>query len=197
MTRRVLVTGFGSFGSVEHNPTTEVVDSCGPLREAGLDVVAEVLPVEFDAGARRIRELVGSLRPDLAICFGVAEGRDAVTPERIAINVADARIPDNTGFQPVDSPLEPDGPAARFSTLPLRGMVRALTDAGVRAEVSNTAGTYVCNAVFFSLMGALEVTGGRGGFVHVPPDADMAALVPLLVHASETFGHETEPFSGS
>ena len=101
--------------------------------------------------------------------------------------------PDNTGFQPSTRRWSRTG-LARFSTLPLR--VWSGAD-GRRFRAGVEHGTYVCNAVFFSLMGALEVTGGRGGFVHVPPDADMAALVPLLVHASETFGHETEPFSGS
>ena len=111
-------------------------------------------------------------QPALVNCVGQASGRSALTLERIAINIQDARIADNTGAQPVDVPAIPGGPAAYFSTLPIKAMMRALTDAGLTAEVSQTAGTFVCNHVFYSLMHMLEKPQGRrktiGGFIHVP-----------------------------
>jgi pyroglutamyl-peptidase len=110
-----------------------------------------------------------AIRPRLVICLGQAGGRAAITPERVAINVDDARIPDNAGGQPVDRPVVRGGPAAYFSTLPVKAMVAGLRADGVPAEVSQTAGTFVCNHVFYGLMHALRRRSGvRGGFIHVP-----------------------------
>jgi pyroglutamyl-peptidase len=116
-----------------------------------------------------MQRLLRRHRPALVIGFGLAAGRAAVTPERVAINVDDARIPDNAGAQPVDRPVVRGGPAAYWSTLPIKAIVAALTREGIPAAVSQTAGTFVCNHVFYGLMHALARTPGvRGGFVHVP-----------------------------
>jgi pyroglutamyl-peptidase len=137
-------------------------------------------------------------RPVLVICVGQAGGRAAVTPERVAINVDDARIPDNAGAQPVDRPVVRGGPAAYFSTLPIKAMVEAIRAAGLPAEVSQTAGTFVCNHVFYGLMHALRRREGvRGGFIHVPllpeqakagqvclPLEDMTAAVAVAIETA-------------
>ena len=110
-------------------------------------------------------------RPRLVVCTGQAGGRGAVSLERVAINVNDARIPDNAGVKPIDAPIVPDGPAAYFTSLPIKAMLQALLDAGVRAEVSQTAGTFVCNQTFYGLMHLLarpRWQGVRGGLIHVP-----------------------------
>jgi pyroglutamyl-peptidase len=111
-------------------------------------------------------------RPALVVCTGQAGGRASLSLERVALNVNDARIPDNTGSQPVDTPVIPGAPAAYFSTLPIKAMLAALLDAGINAEVSQTAGTFVCNHVFYGLMHELathaELRQTRGGFIHVP-----------------------------
>ncbi|HET6707489.1 pyroglutamyl-peptidase I, partial [Amycolatopsis sp.] len=134
------------------------------------DVAAVELPCEFAASLPALRRAVGAHRPSLVVCAGQAGGRSEVTPERVAINLIDARIPDNAGAQPVDVPVVPDGQAAYFTTLPVKACVAAIRAAGVPASVSHTAGTYVCNQVFYGLMHLLatEFPAARGGFVHVP-----------------------------
>lgn len=104
------------------------------------------------------------------LCVGQAGGRAAITPERVAINLMDARIPDNAGFQPVDQPVVPGGPDAYFATLPVRRMAETIEKAGIPAQISNTAGTYVCNCLLYTLLhtAAVEYPGMPGGFIHVP-----------------------------
>ena len=108
--------------------------------------------------------------PDVVVSVGQAGGRFAVSPERVAINIDDGRIPDNEGYQPIDTPIRPDGPAAYFSTLPVKAMVTAMRSAGIPAVVSNTAGTYVCNHLMYQVLYLIDrdFPGKRGGFVHVP-----------------------------
>ena len=113
-------------------------------------------------------EALARTRPVLAVALGLAAGREGLSIERVAINLDDARIPDNAGAQPVDEPVAPGGPAAWFSTLPIKAMVAALNQAGVPASVSQTAGTFVCNHVFYGLQQRLAGTGVRSGFIHVP-----------------------------
>ncbi len=178
--RRVLITGFGPFGGVASNPTDAGVRLAAQrLTASGVDVVDEVLPVSFERAGRRVRELVEQGRPDIAVAFGVATGRDAVTPERVAINVMDARIADVDGCQPVDQAIEPGGEVGRFGRLPLKTLVAALTAAGFAAKRSNSAGDYVCNRVFWDLMGALQ-PDAVGGFVHVPEGIDTASAIEVV-----------------
>lgn len=165
---RLLVTAFEPFGGAAVNPTVAAVGALDSTGTAGAGVTTRVLPVEFDGAQRRIRESVEEVRPDVVLCFGVAGGRSAVTPERVAVNLQDARIPDNAGYRPEDAPVVGDGPAAHFSALPVKEMVRALDVAGIPADLSMSAGTFVCNTVLYRLLDE----GVPAGFVHVPaPEA--------------------------
>jgi pyroglutamyl-peptidase len=170
---RVLMTGFAPFGGEPVNPSWQAVSLLGARRD---DIAAVELPCEFAASLPALRAAFLEHRPSLVVCVGQAGGRLEVTPERVAINLVDARIPDNAGEQPVDVPVVPDGPAAYFTTLPVKACVAAIRAAGVPASVSHTAGTYVCNQVFYGLMRLLaEFPGVRGGFVHVPFSPEQVA----------------------
>jgi pyroglutamyl-peptidase len=136
-------------------------------------VVAGLLPTEFARALPALRALLQAHQPQLVLCCGLAGGRSAISLERVAINLQDARIADNAGARPIDEPVAPeaDAPAAYFSSLPIKAMRRALLEAGIAAEVSQTAGTFVCNHVFYGLMHHLArrgPTGARGGFIHLP-----------------------------
>lgn len=170
----VLLTGFDPFGGMHVNPSWQAVQALAGHVIAGHRVIAAQLPTEFGASLRSLDALLAKHAPSLVLCIGQASTRSGISMERIAINVDDARIPDNTGYQPVDVPVVPHGPAAYFSTLPIKAMLRALQQQGIPAEVSQTAGTFVCNHVFYGLMhrlAELNAKSGlpvRGGFVHVP-----------------------------
>jgi pyroglutamyl-peptidase len=170
---KVLMTGFAPFGGESVNPSWQAVSALGERRD---DVAAVELPCEFAASLPALRRAIEAHRPELVVCVGQAGGRSGVTPERVAINLVDARIPDNAGAQPVDAPVVDGGPAAYFTTLPVKACVAAIRAAGVPASVSHTAGTYVCNQVFYGLMHVLpEFPGVRGGFVHVPFSPEQVA----------------------
>src|SRR5215207_3397122 len=166
----ILLTGFEPFGGDTANSSwTAVSKAVQILGAGGTDVEAVQLPCVFGESARVLQEAVGRHNPSLVIGVGQAGGRDRISLERVAINCDDARIPDNSGKRPVDEEVVPGGPAAYFSSLPLKAALRALVVAGIPAEVSQTAGTYVCNHIIYSLMHLLEATPSvRGGFVHVP-----------------------------
>jgi pyroglutamyl-peptidase len=192
MTTDVLLTGFAPFDGAATNESWEAVREAVPMLVAqGIDAEGVELPVEFGAASALLADAVRALRPRLVIAVGLAAGRTAITPERVAINIRDARIPDNAGAAPVDEPVVPGGPVGRFSTLPIKAIVAALATDGVPAAVSQTAGTYVCNDVFYALQHLLAtepaLDGIRGGFVHVPSadvvDAPTAARA--LVRAVE------------
>ena len=169
---KVLLTGFDAFGGETINPSWLAVQALHGSQIAGHRVVAAQLPTVFDASLVALRALLKLHRPALVICVGQAGGRSAVSLERVAINVNDARIADNTGLQPVDTPVVPGAPDAYFSQLPVKAILLALHREGIAAEVSQTAGTFVCNHVFYGLMHWLTTQRGfkhtRGGFVHVP-----------------------------
>lgn len=173
MTIDVLLSGFAPFDGAATNESWEAVREAVPALVArGVDAEAVELPVEFGTASERLEEAVRGLRPRLVVAVGLAAGRTAITPERVAINIRDARIPDNAGASPVDEPVVPGAPVGRFSTLPVKAMVAALADDEVPVAVSQTAGTYVCNDVFYALQHLLAtdpaLEGIRGGFVHVP-----------------------------
>jgi pyroglutamyl-peptidase len=173
-TPTVLVTGFEPFEQQDVNASWVAVQAVAAAWDEaaeGARLVAELLPVSFARAPRRLAELLVDVRPDLVVCVGEAGGRSAVGVERVAVNVQDARIPDEDGAQPVDAPVVPGGDAAHFSSLPIKACLAALLDAGVPGEVSNSAGTFVCNTVAYALADALaagRAPGARGGFVHVP-----------------------------
>ena len=165
------MTGFDPFGGSLVNPSWDAVHALHGREVAGHRIVGAELPTVFGASLRRLEALLEEHRPRLVVCTGQAGGRAALSLERVAINVNDARIADNAGAKPVDTPVVADGPAAYFTTLPIKAMLQALLDAGVRAEVSQTAGTFVCNHAFYGLMHLLAAPqwrGVRGGLVHVP-----------------------------
>ncbi|HET9348122.1 MAG TPA: pyroglutamyl-peptidase I [Arthrobacter sp.] len=166
----ILLTGFEPFGGESTNPSWSAArEAAARLRAGGLEVQAVELPCVFGDAVRVLEAALEQYHPDLVICAGQAGGRARVSLERIAINCDDARIPDNAGNAPVDQPVVTGGPAAYFSTLPVKAALADLLAAGIPAEVSQTAGTYVCNHVFYGLMHALRLRPGtRGGFVHVP-----------------------------
>lgn len=165
----VLLTGFEPFGGQARNPSAEIARALDGRTIRGHRVVGAVLPCAFDVSGQRLRQLLRRHRPGLVIACGLAGGRAGFSVERVAINLQDARIPDNRGAQPVDRPVVRGGPAAYWSTLPVKAIVARLSRAGVAAAVSQTAGTFVCNHVFYLLMHALRRNRRiRGGFVHVP-----------------------------
>jgi pyroglutamyl-peptidase len=168
----ILLTGFDAFGDDTLNPSWLAVQALHGRRIGGHRVVAALLPTVFDASLAELGLLLRRHKPALVLCVGQAGGRAALSLERVAINVNDARIADNATAQPVDTPVVAGGPAAYFSTLPIKAMLQALQKEGIAAEVSQTAGTFVCNHVFYGLMHLLATQRGfkrtRGGFVHVP-----------------------------
>jgi len=169
---KIMLTGFDAFGGASLNPSWLAVKALHGRQIAGHRVVAVQLPTVFGESLHRLQSLLQQHQPTLVICVGQAGGRNAISLERVAINVNDAPLADNVGSQPVDTPVVPGAPAAYFTTLPIKAMLAALQRAGVAAEVSQTAGTFVCNHVFFGLMHALAtqrpLRHTRGGFVHVP-----------------------------
>ena len=169
MKKKLLITGFDPFGGESVNPAFEAVRLL-PDEIAGFELRKLEIPTEFIRSGVLLKEALRADRPDAVLCVGQAGGRAAVTPERVAINLMDARIPDNAGYQPIDMPVEPDGPAAYFSTLPVKAIAARIQSDGLPASVSNTAGTYVCNSLLYTLLhtAALEYPGLHGGFLHVP-----------------------------
>lgn len=168
----ILLTGFDPFGGSAHNPSWLIAQALHGQRIAGHQVVAAQLPTVFGQSLQRLQSLLQEHQPSVTLCLGLAGGRAALSIERIGININDARIPDNRGAQPIDTPVQAGGPAAYFANLPIKAMLRAVQRAGVPCEVSQTAGTFVCNHVLYGLMHLLAQgaapLGARGGFVHVP-----------------------------
>lgn len=179
--RTVLLTGFEPFDNEPVNPSWEAVRALDGARLGDAVVVARQLPCVFGAAIDAMAGLLEELKPDVAIAVGQAGGRTELSIERVAINVDDARIADNAGAQPIDTTIAADGPAAYFATLPIKAIVRDLRTAGVPAMVSQTAGTFVCNHVFYGLMHAIArqgLAGTRGGFIHIPYLPEQAARHP-------------------
>ncbi len=168
----ILVTGFDAFEGASTNPSWLAAQELARSPIAGYDIAAVCLPVVFGRAADELARQIFLRRPALVLCLGLAGGRSAVSFERVAINIDDARIADNAGARPVDTAVVPAGPAAYFSNLPIKAMCAATLSAGTAAEISQTAGTFVCNHVFYALMHTLATTPDlqhtRGGFVHLP-----------------------------
>lgn len=166
---KVLITGFDPFGGEKINPAWEAVRAL-PDNIDGIEVVKLQIPTVFKKSAKKLFENIDSVKPDVVICVGQAGGRYEFSVERVAINVDDGRIPDNDGYQPVDSPVFEDGENAYFSTLPIKAIVEEVKKDGIPAAVSNTAGTYVCNHIMYSLLYYLNKNNlnSKGGFIHVP-----------------------------
>ncbi|MBP1765393.1 MAG: pyrrolidone-carboxylate peptidase [Firmicutes bacterium] len=175
--KKVLVTGFEPFGGEAVNPALEAIKLLEGKIVNGAQIIARSLPV---AQKRCIDVIVGEMKlhnPELVLAVGQAGGRCDITVERVAVNIDDFRIPDNDGNQPVDEPIVAGGPIAYYSTLPIKAVVEHLRTNGIPASVSNTAGTFVCNHLFYGLMHTLAQEGNlrRGGFVHIPYLPEQAA----------------------
>jgi len=158
----VLVTGFEPFDGADVNPSGEIARRLGELGHPDCHLIAEVLPVSFARAPQLLAAALDAHRPDILLMLGLAENRHALTPERVALNLADAAIPDNDGDQPTDAPLEPHGPPARFTDHPVKHIAAAIDAAGIPAQVSLTAGSYVCNAVLYTALGIAEQRGAHG-----------------------------------
>jgi len=166
---RVLLTGFEPFAGDQINPSARIVEALAGVDVAGSRIEGRVLPCVFGQAIAVAIRAIEQTSPVLVMALGQAGGRTGISVERVAINVDDARIPDNAGAQPIDQPIVANGPAAYFSTLPIKAMVAALRERGVAASVSQTAGTFVCNHVFYGVRHHLaERPDVRAGFVHVP-----------------------------
>ena len=173
---KILLTAFEPFGGEAVNAALEAVKRIEAPE--GVELLKLTVPTVFSLAGERVGEAVRRERPDAVLCVGQAAGRRAVTPERVAINLRDAASPDNAGNCPREEPVEPEGPSAYFSTLPVRAMAEAIRAKGIEAEVSNTAGTFVCNDLMYTLLHTLarEGAGRRGGFIHVPCLPEQAAM---------------------
>lgn len=183
----ILLMGFEPFDQDPVNPSWEAVHQLDGMRLGeDVQIVARRLPCAFALVEECLAELIAQVRPAMVIATGLGPGRSSISMERVAINVNDARIPDNLGEQPIDTPVVIDGPVAYFSTLPIKAMVKALREAGVPAAVSQTAGTFVCNQVFYLLQHALAGTGVRSGFIHVPNLPEQVAGTGLASMALAT-----------
>ena len=160
---KVLLTGFEPFGTATSNPSGEIVKQI-----TGDNIVTAILPVTYAQSAERLLALIEQHNPDVVVCLGQAEGRTQITPEKVAINLDDARLPDNAGVKRSDVKILDNGPDAYFTTLPIKEMVDAAKAAGVPASVSLSAGAFLCNHVFYVAQNKFEGTKVRSGFIHVP-----------------------------
>ena len=166
---KILVTGLDPFGSDKINPAIEAVKRL-PDTIKGAKIIKLEIPTVFNKSAQVVHQAIVKEQPDYVLNVGQAGGRSALTPERVAININDGRIPDNDGYQPLDEPIQPDGDTAYFTQLPIKAMAKAIRAAGLPAIVSNTAGTYVCNHIFYQVqyMRTKEFPKLKAGFIHIP-----------------------------
>ena len=188
--KKLLITGFEPFDGEQINPSWEAVDRL--LTEInGYELVKLRIPVLFGEAATKVIKVADEIRPDVILCIGQAGGRGAITPELVGINLRNASIPDNNGYQPKDEPIVEGGECAYFSTLPVRRIAEAINDAGIPSHVSYSAGAYVCNDVLYTLLARYKNTKTRIGFIHIPycveqnkePAMDINDIVKGLVVA--------------
>ena len=192
MGKKLLITGFDPFGGETVNPAWEAVKKL-PDRITDYTLYKLEIPTVFGLAAETVLAKAAQTQPDLILCIGQAGGRAAVTPERIAVNIRDARIPDNAGNQPGGEQIAPDGPAAYFATVPVKEMAAAIENAGIAATVSNSAGAFVCNDTLYSLLHHYAHTDVKVGFIHVPylpeqgqPNMELEVITKALTIAIQT-----------
>lgn len=173
---KLLFTGFEPFGGEAVNASYEAVRRL-PDMIGDVQIIKAQLPTAFMQCVPALEELLKTKRPDAVVCVGQAAGRAEITPEKVAVNYADARIPDNAGIQPVDEALVPHGETAYFSTLPVRSIAKKISNAGIPAKVSYTAGTFVCNCVMYHALRIAkeQYPSMRAGFIHVPLTTEQTA----------------------
>ena len=165
---KIIVTGFDPFGGKTINPSIECVKALPEIE--GVELIRLELPTVFKESAKRLNEVINDVKPDAVLSVGQAGGRAGISMERIAINVDDARIPDNISQQPIDETIQTEGEAAYFTTLPIKRIVKAIREAGIPAEVSNSAGTFVCNHIMYQALFAATKADKpfKAGFMHIP-----------------------------
>lgn len=166
---KILITGFDPFGGEKINPAYEAVKIL-PDNINGAKIIKKQIPTVFRKSIEELDKSIIEEQPDIVICIGQAGGRTAITIERVAINIDDARIKDNEDNQPVDETIYKDGENAYFSNLPIKAIVEKIKDDGIPASVSNTAGTFVCNHIMYGLLYLINKKHPniKGGFIHVP-----------------------------
>lgn len=171
---KVLVTGFEPFGGDDKNPTEMIAKTLNGRTIDGAQITGKVLPVSVKHAGPKLEQILNELKPDIVINLGLAPTYSNIAVERVALNLLDARIPDNDGYQPIDEPIEKDAPIAYFATLPVRAIVKELKDNGVPAMISYSAGTYLCNYVMFKTLhySKLYDYPKKAGFIHVPYTPD-------------------------
>lgn len=171
---KLLLTGFEPFLGFEINPTEAVVKNLDGKQIGKFTIIGKILPVDFKKGPEQLLKHMEEINPDAVISLGLAAGRTHITPERIAINCQDGE-PDNNGVQLTDHPIDPNGPDGYFSKLPIRKIVNQLNKAGLPAEISNTAGTYLCNNVMYSMIHDLvkREKDIPAGFIHIPASHEL------------------------
>ena len=175
---KVLISGFKPFGGATLNPSELLVNVLERDQIPGVELFTVILPVEFDRSAEILLEKVKQIQPDLVIAFGQAEGRTAINPEKIAINLDDARIPDNSGDERKDVVIDKNGSDSYVTTLPIEMMVDAMKRAGYPADISLSAGAFVCNHIFYKLQKTLSGSNIRSGFVHLPLVTEQSSEFP-------------------
>ena len=185
---KIIVTGFDPFGGEKINPSIECVKALPEIE--GVELIRLELPTVFKESAKRLNEVINDVKPDAVLSVGQAGGRAGITMERIAINVDDARIPDNISQQPIDEAIQLDGEAAYFTTLPIKRIVKAIREAGISAEVSNSAGTFVCNHIMYQALFAATKADKpfKAGFMHIPFIPEQTTDKPSLPLEESTKG---------
>ncbi|MFV0560998.1 MAG: pyroglutamyl-peptidase I [Enterococcus sp.] len=208
---KVLVTGFDPFGGDKVNPAYEAVKKM-PNEIAGATIIKLEVPTVFEKSSLVVQEAIKKHQPEIVICVGQAGGRSALSFERVAINLAEARIPDNEGNQPFDTKLEQEGPDAYFTSLPIKAMTKNVQEHGLPAYISYTAGTFVCNDIMYRLLHLIQQSFPtiRGGFIHVPfspdqvidrpvgtPSMSLTDIAASLTYAVEAAVKNKEDISGN
>jgi pyroglutamyl-peptidase len=173
--KRVLLTGFEPFAGASLNPSEQIVNALKAREIEGVELHTAVLPVVFTESSELLRHLIRLHNPEVVICLGQAEGRSEVSFERVAINLDDARLADNAGRVVLDQPVVAGGASAHFTTLPVKEMVAAVRAEGIAAGLSTSAGTFVCNHIFYAMQYALAETAVLSGFIHVPLMTEQAS----------------------
>jgi pyroglutamyl-peptidase len=174
--KRILLTGFEPFHNSARNPSQEIIKR---ITHASL-IAKEVLPVTFGEASNKLISLIDQLKPSVVLALGQAEGRKEITPERIAINLDDARIADNAGNSPKELTIVAGGPDGYFTTLPVRDLVRKLSENGIPASISLSAGTFVCNHIFYAMQHHCAGKAIKSGFIHLPLMDEQAGEFPGL-----------------
>lgn len=166
---KVLITGFEPFGGETINPAFEAIKLLEDTIDGAI-IIKKVIPTVFKKSIKILEELIDEIKPTIVICVGQAGGRTKISVERVAINISDGIIPDNDGYQPIDEVIYAGGADGYFTNLPIKRMVRLMNENDIPSEISNTAGTYVCNHIMYGLMHIINIKHPtiKGGFIHVP-----------------------------